>query len=38
MPKKLFSNYDLYIFIFYEWKSDKIVMQFAEKNNNQKLK
>ena len=34
----LFSNYYLYIFIFYEWKSDKIVMQFAEKNNNQKLK
>ena len=34
----IFSNYYLYIFIFYEWKSDKIVMQFAEKNNNQKLK
>ena len=30
-------SFIVFIFIFYEWKSDKIVMQFAEKNNNQKL-
>ena len=39
MPKLIYFQIIIYIFLFfYEWKSDKIVMQFAEKNNNQKLK